>query len=218
MAASHSIAPVALATALALLFLPARSAAAATGDATEEIAHVVDQKKCEDKLEGRATLDPKLDTPFFKTTKSSYSWLNDMQAVKNPHKIEHTANCISTHQGKHAMEFCQAVLDGDTLILSLGGGFPAYASSLDIVVPQKAEDEFHCYFGAVYPSEEPNLVWRITKKTLKVRSLPAVAGKRFYAWLSVELEEGTMVDGAVAKWWPYKIEGYVKPVVTKPSP
>jgi hypothetical protein len=203
---------VTMVVATAILSLTAQAVAAA-GEATEEIAHVVNEKSCEDKLDSTVTINPKLDAPFFKTTKGSYSWLNDVQDVKNPNKIEHTSDCISTHQGQHHMEFCQAVLAGDTLTLSLGGGFPAYASSLDIVV---RKDQFHCYFGAVYPAPEENpLVWRITKKTLKVKSLPVAPGSRLYAWLSVEFEEGAMADGKVAKWWPYKIEGYIKPVVQK---
>ncbi|HSI65578.1 MAG TPA: hypothetical protein VLE43_20795, partial [Candidatus Saccharimonadia bacterium] len=126
-------------------------------------------------------------------------------------RLEHTSACISTHQGEHSMPYCDATATPDGgVTLVIHGGMPAYASGITVTVD--AENHFTCAFQAVYPSPKPPLRWRITKKTLRAKSLKKEAGRRFYAWLSVEFDEVWTENGTEQKR-SYKIEGHVKPVI-----
>lgn len=188
------------------------------------ITALAQENRCEDKLVGQLLVDPKLDSAFFRKTTSSWPWhivehkdgtLEDTSGDKinkaTLKKIEHMAECTSSHQGEHAMDYCDAELSEGKLILSIHGGMPAYASWLKIVVEG---DRFTCQFHARYPAPTTNLNWRITKKELRVKSDKAEVGARFYAWLSVEFEESALEKGEIV-WHPYKIEGYVKPIIQK---
>lgn len=178
---------------------------------------------CVDEIKAGPVVEPTLDTPFFHASTYSWPWhivekedgsLEDTlggHAVRGSvKKLEHSAACVSTHQGNHDMTFCEAVLTDDVLRLRLHGGMPAYASALEVRVDKNG---FDCAFEAAYPSPQTGLRWRITKKTLKIKGGDWKPGERFLAWLSVELEEGVLKDGKVV-WTPHKIEGWLKPVVT----
>jgi hypothetical protein len=173
-------------------------------------------------------LEPKLNFKFFNTTKTSRPWhivegddggLEDtMDQRIDPDDLillEHTSGCISTHQGEHAMPFCDAQSVGDSdLRLLIHGGLPAHFSSLTMDVDTGSR-EFTCSFEAVYPSPKPVLNWRITKKSIRAKSLTVQPGRRCYAWISVEFDEVWMENGAEQKR-SYKIEGPVKPVIESP--
>lgn len=180
---------------------------------------------CEDKLEAKIIVDPTLESEFFTSTESSYPWYiiarsdgsvedtsDGVIDKEDLVRFEHTAKCTSTHQGKHAMKFCDANIAEGTIRLLLHGGLPAYASSMTIEIDESKK--FRCAFEAVYPALTGPLQWRITRKTLRVKSDEFKEGKRLYGWLSVEFEEGSAVDGKMV-WKPHKIEGFLKPVVIK---
>lgn len=200
----------------ALCFLPSWSAAA------EPAIKPVPAPKCNDAILGHVAVDPTLDSPFFRATTSSYPWdivehedgtLEDTFGGRvskaSVEKIEHTADCVSSHQGRHAMSFCDAETKLGRLSLTISGGMPAYASSLAIFMDG---ERFTCDFSAAYPGPAKGLGWRITKKELKVKSSKIEAGNRFYAWLSIKFEESRLVDGKIV-WQPHKIEGYLKPQI-----
>ncbi len=175
---------------------------------------------CEDGIAGVAAVVPKLDCAFFKTTKTSHDWhiVEHEGSLENTFGegisagdlllIEHTASCKSSHQGEHLMEFCDAVATKDGVKLMIFGGMPAYAS--DMTVTFDAKLNFTCAFSAVYPAPTGPLQWRITKKTLKLKSDKVEAGNRIYGWVSVEFEER---DNTAQKPRTYKIEGYFKPFI-----
>ena len=178
---------------------------------------------CVDEIKATPVVDPSLDTPFFHASTYSWPWpivekedgsledtLGGHPARGSIKKLEHTAACVSTHQGAHDMSFCDAVLTDGVLRLRIHGGLPAYASALEIRVDPKS---FDCAFEAVYPAPQAGLRWRITKKTLKIKEEGWKPGTRFLAWVSVEFEEGVVNDGKEV-WKPHKIEGWLKPVVT----
>jgi len=186
-----------------------------------EPARELKQDRCEDPVDGVATIVPKLDCPLFKTTKTSYQWEiveHDDGHLENTFggritaedllRIEHTADCTSTHQGKHKMEFCDAVATGDGVKLCLSGGMPAYASGLSVTINRKLE--FKCSFAAVYPGPTGPLHWKITKKAMKLKSAGLESRSRLRGWLSVEFEE---TDESAQETHAYKIEGYFKPVI-----
>lgn len=182
---------------------------------------------CEDVLKATLVVDPKLDSRFFHVTKTSRPWhlagegsedgvLEDTidQSIDPDDLvlIEHTAQCTSSHQGEHAMEFCDAVAGKEGLAIKIFGGMPAYASSLCVLI--RPDKTYQCRFEAVYPAGFPLLKWRITKKSLKFRSFPLRPGQRCYAWLSVEFEEVEITTGNSRS---YKIEGELKPIVQSPE-
>jgi len=183
------------------------------------------KRGCEDNLVGVAAVVPKLDSRLFKTTKTSYHWQiveDDDGNLENTFggqitaedllRIEHTADCTSSHQGKHLMEFCDAVATADGVNLTISGGMPAYAS--DIAVSINAKLEFKCLFSAVYPGPTGPLHWKVTKKALKLKSANLKSGTRLRGWISVEFEEK---DDTSKETHTYNIEGYFKPVIQTPQ-
>lgn len=174
---------------------------------------------CVDSIAGVAEIVPKLDCEFFKTTKTSRPWHivehegrleNTMGgiAAEDLLLIELTAHCTSTHQGEHLMQLCDAVKTKDGVKLEISGGMPAYASGISVTIDAKLN--FICDFSAVYPDYSGPLQWKITKKTLKLKSDKIEVGSRIYGWVSVEFEER---DNAAQKPRTYKIEGYFKPFI-----
>ena len=111
------------------------------------------------------------------------------------------------------MNMCDAEFDGKGLRLMVFGGVPAYVGALYLKI---RGDAFDCAFDANYFAPGPPTRFRITKKQLHVRKLRCKVGERYFAWLSVEFEEGWEKDGKMV-WRPFKVEGYVKPVITKPA-
>ena len=179
------------------------------------------QSRCEDNIVGVAAVVPKLSSRLFITTKTSYHWEiveDDNGNLENTFggqitaedllRIEHTAECTSSHQGNHLMEFCDAVATTDGVKLTISGGMPAYASDISITITSKLE--FKCSFSAVYPGPTGPLHWRVTKKTLRLKSANLKSGTRIRGWISVEFEE---MDDTSKESHTYKIEGYFKPVI-----
>jgi hypothetical protein len=175
-----------------------------------------------DKLKARVAIDRFLDSAFFRSYQASYPWyiirnadgtfentLGDEVSEQDKIPIEHTSNCVSTHQGEHVMDFCDATYDAGTLRLEIHGGLPAYASSLLIIVKGP---NFSCLFRASYPLPVSDCKWNILSKKLIFRNKDIAKRQRLYAWLSVQFEETSTYQGktATAK---HKIEGYIKPIV-----
>jgi len=175
-----------------------------------------------DKLKAGLAIDSTMDSAFFRSYKASYPWYiirNDDGTFENTmgdevseeDKIlrEHTSNCVSTHQGKHIMDFSDATYDAGTLRLEIHGDMPAYASSLMITIKNS---EFFCRFRASYPAPVSNCKWNILSKKLIFRDKDIEKGRRIYAWLSVEFEEISTYQGKTTTM-KHKIEGYIKPIV-----
>jgi len=186
---------------------------------------VAPDARCEDNLVGVAAVVPKLSCRLFHSTKTSYRWgiiehddghlentLGDQITAEDLMRIEHTADCTSTHQGKHVMEFCDAVATADGVKLTISGGMPAYASDLSVTVNKKLE--FKCFFSAVYPAPTGALHWKVTKKALKLKSDNLESRTRLRGWISVEFEE---TDDKSKEMHTYKIEGFFKPVIQTPQ-
>ncbi len=181
-----------------------------------------DYNNTTDKLKARLAIDSTMDSAFFRSYKASYPWyiirnddgtfentLGDEVSAKDKILIEHTAHCVSTHQGKHSMDFCDATYNAGTLTLEIHGGMPAYASSLMIIVK---DSDFFCRFRASYPAPVSNCKWNILSKKLIFRDKGIEKGRRIYAWLSVAFEETSTYQGKTTTM-KHKIEGYIKPVV-----
>lgn len=184
------------------------------------------EHRCVDALSASAVIDATLDSDFFRSIQSSYPWhiiehddghLEDTIAGgtanrKTVSKIEHSASCISTHQGEHLMPFCEATQRGQGVDLVITGGMPAYASMLTVKID--AKKQITCAFEATYPMTIPGekLQWRITKKALRMKSEEFKPGTRLLGWLSVEFEEITTLNEETTRK-SYKIEGYFKPVI-----
>jgi hypothetical protein len=175
-----------------------------------------------DNLKAHVSFDSKIDSKFFRSYKASYPWyiirnadgtfentLGDEVSEEDKIPIEHTSNCLSTHQGNHVMDFCDAVDDENTLTLEIHGGMPAYASSLMIIV---RDSSFLCRFRASYPLPVSNCKWNILSKRLIFRDKNIEKRRRLYAWLSVTFEETSTYQGKTATT-RHKIEGYIKPII-----
>lgn len=185
---------------------------------------------CIDEIIAKASVEPDLDSDFFRSKEASYqshivvhedgsleNTLGGKVSRKDAVKIEHTAKCLSSHQGEHVMSYCDAELVDGGLMLFLTGGLPAYASRLTLRID--AEKNLKCRFEAVYPMTIPGekLEWKITKKAFRMKSGDFKTGTRMLGWLSVEFEESCTVNGKVTRK-NHKIEGYVKPVIPKANP
>lgn len=184
---------------------------------------------CVDQIVSVAIVDPTLDSDFFRAKDGSYPFhiiehedgrlentLGGKVSKEEATKIEHTAKCLSSLQGEHLMSFCDAQQFDVGLLLEVAGGLPAYASSLTLRIGK--DKSLKCRFAATYPMSVPGekLTWTITKKTFKMTSDSFKAGERLLGWLSVEFEETCTIDGKVTRK-SHKIEGYVKPVISKPA-
>lgn len=180
-------------------------------------------KNSNDPITKRILIDKNLDSKFFNTHAASYKWYvvkNDDGTFENTigktltdqdkRPMEHTANCVSTHQGEHVMNFCDATLKSDILRLKIHGGLPAYSSSLLVEINKNSE--FSCFFQAVYPVPVTDLKWNILSKKMKLKALDFKKGKPLYAWLSVDFEEISTYKGEKTVR-SYKIEGFIKPMV-----
>jgi hypothetical protein len=181
-----------------------------------------DYNNSTDKLKDHIAFDNKIDSKFFRSYKASYQWyiirngdgtfentLGDEVSDEDKIPREHTAHCVSTHQGNHVMDFCDATYDAGTLKLEIHGGMPAYASSLIITVKDPG---FFCRFKASYPAPVSNCKWNILSKKLIFRDKNIEKGRRLYAWLSVAFEEISTYQGRTTAM-KHKIEGYLKPMV-----
>jgi hypothetical protein len=180
-------------------------------------------KNSKDSITKRVVIDKNLDSKFFNTHTASYKWFvvkNDDGTFENTigntltdedkRPVEHTANCVSTHQGEHVMNFCDATLRSDVLRLKIHGGLPAYSSSLLVEINKNSE--FSCFFQAVYPAPVTDLRWNVLSKKMKLKALDFKKGKPLYAWLSVDFEEISTYKGEKTVR-SYKIEGFIKPMV-----
>lgn len=180
-------------------------------------------KNSKDSITKRVVIDKNLDSKFFNTHAASYKWFvvkNDDGTFENTigntltdedkRPVEHTANCVSTHQGEHVMNFCDATLRSDVLRLKIHGGLPAYSSSLLVEINKNSE--FSCFFQAVYPAPVTDLRWNVLSKKMKLKALDFKKGKPLYAWLSVDFEEISTYKGEKTVR-SYKIEGFIKPMV-----
>ena len=198
--------------ALALLCFPATALCEACND----------YENTRDEIKSKLTIDPKMRSVFFASHESSYPWyiirhedgtfesvIEGKISEQDKEPVEHTSNCISTHQGHHIMEFADATYDSGVLTLEISGGMPAYFSSLRIIV--KGVD-FLCQFKGVYPAPVSNCKRNIITKKLIFKDREIKKGKRLFAWLSVEFEETSTYKG-VTETGRHKIEGYIKPVV-----
>jgi hypothetical protein len=181
-----------------------------------------DYNNTTDKLKAHVSFNSKIDSKFFRSYKASYPWyiiknadgtfentLGDEVSAEDKIPIEQTSNCVSTHQGKHVMDFCDAIYDAGTLRLEIHGGMPAYASSLMIIVK---DSEFFCLFRASYPAPVSNCTWNILSKKLLFKNRDIKKGRRLSAWLSVEFEERSTYQGKTTTT-KHQIEGYIKPIV-----
>jgi hypothetical protein len=181
---------------------------------------------CKDPIAASADVQPRLNSPGVRSSKWSYPWwiivhdsgrledtLDGVIDADDRRRIEHTANCLSTHQGEHAMEFCDAVAAEDGVVLTLSGGLPAYAGALGVSIDAKLN--YTCSFEAVYPAPTNRLTWEIKKKELRLKSREFRPGSRIFGWLSVTFEE---IDAATDFRKSYKIEGYFKPVLQRRKP
>lgn len=181
----------------------------------------------EDAEAGVAIIAPKLDVPFFHASESSLRWwivedhsghLEDtMDGTIDANdllRVEHTANCISTHQGEHRMDFCKAQTTADGgVTLKFSGGMPAYASALKVTIDRKLG--YQCSFSARYPGPTHSLKWKITRKELHLKSPELKSGARILGWLSITFDE---IDEATKVTRSYKIDGHFKPVLQHATP
>jgi hypothetical protein len=185
---------------------------------------------CVDQILSKIIVDPKLDSDFFKAKDASYPFyivehedghlentFGDKVTKEDAKKIEHTAKCISSHQGEHLMSFCEAQLLDGGLSLHVCGGLPAYFSSLTLRTDK--DKNITCVFTVDYPTQLPGekLSWKITKKTFKTTNDNFKSGERLYGWLSVEFEEKCVIDGKTTIK-SHKIEGFIKPIIDNPVP
>jgi biopolymer transport protein ExbD len=177
--------------------------------------------ECEDKLVAEAVLDPTLNSDFFdKTETRRQPWIVEHSDggledstdgtvdADDLLLVERTANCSSTHQGEHVMDFCDGAKSGDGLKLDFWGGLPAYTGALTVRVD--ATRQFICEFKADYPSSPTPLRWVVRKKAMKLKEAIGEPGSRLRGWISVEFDEIDVTSGSVKS---YKIEGYFKPVI-----
>lgn len=182
--------------------------------------------RCEDPISARATVDPQLDVPFFKTRETAWQWwivedesghledtIDGVIDADDLLRVESAADCVSTHQGEHRMRDCVAMATSDGVVLEFSGGMPAYASKLVVTIDRKLG--YRCAFSGSYPAPTNPLKWKITGKELHLKSAELRAGSRILGWISVAFEE---IDETARVTKTYKISGHFKPVLQHRSP
>jgi len=108
---------------------------------------------------------------FSFTQKGEYPWpiikdeksgkfrnaLNDEEPVLHEDTVKkyYTANCITDHQGEHAIRYCDATLAHDTLILSFSDLDAAYHGYLVVtIVKDSFKSQWHCIYIVKIPGEK----------------------------------------------------------------
>jgi hypothetical protein len=185
---------------------------------------------CIDSVKATVVIDASLDSDFFRSKQASYPWyivehadghLEDTMNGGHPNrkivqKIEHTSNCLSTHQGEHLMNSCDATLmSGGGVELAIYGGLPAYTSGLTVKIVENKQFTCDFKFISIAPFEG-TVQWSISRKALRLKKDGFKAGERLLGWLSVEFEGIHTVNGKELRE-SYKIEGYIKPVIQPAS-
>lgn len=224
---SGAMATRALITVL-LLVRPLAGLGAAAEPAVPAESAVPAEPVCVDRTVAAAIVEPTLDSGFFRAKDASYpahiiehedghleNTLGGEVSKEDTTRIEHTAKCVSTHQGEHPMSFCDARPFDGGLLLEVAGGLPAYASALTLWIGK--DRTLKCRFNAVYPRSVPGekLSWTITKKSFKMIRADCKPGERLLGWLSVEFVETLTLNGKVTST-KHRIEGFVKPVIAPP--
>ena len=176
-----------------------------------------------DTIHQKAVLDETLFSPFFNSEPESLKWhiikdenghfedtLDGHVSSQDKVPVRHTADCVSTHQGKHKMAFCDATLTSTGLRMEIYGGMPAFNSSL--LVEVKQDGGFTCFFHAAYPVLVQNLSWKILSKKLVLTTLDFKNGVPVFGWICVEFEETEVFNNEMSTKG-YKIEGFFKPII-----
>lgn len=180
------------------------------------------QNSC-DAIYKKATIKEKLSSTFFTSKEASLKWhiikseegqfedtLGGQVSEEDKIPVLHTADCVSTHQGEHKMNFCDASLNSDVLRLEIYGGMPAYSGSL--LVEVKEGGWFSCFFHAAYPKAGGDLNWKIVSKKLILTTLDFKKGQQVYGFVSVGFEE-RVFNGNKETVVQHRIEGFIKPVI-----
>jgi hypothetical protein len=130
-------------------------------------------------MSSKVDSDPKLTDPFFKSHEWSYPWWTikhedgylestrsiDEEPVKDPPRLEHTANCFSTSFGsKHLVEFCEARLhDVNKIDLLIHKKSPAFRDALRV---QIRNGMFTCQYWTSYVAGPTDLIWKTKRQKL----------------------------------------------------
>jgi len=83
--------------------------------------------------------------------------LNDEEPVLPADTVKkyYTANCITDHQGEHAIRYCDAALAHDTLILTFSDLDAAYHGYLVVtIVKDSFKSQWHCIYIVKIPREK----------------------------------------------------------------
>jgi len=202
---------------------------AAQSSASPPQATAARASAAQDPLVAKAVIDPRLKTPFFRQLRLSLPWHmiehedGSLESTLGPItardlvRIEKTADCISTHQGEHKMEFSSAIAGRDGVELTLEGGLPAYASSLTVRIAPTLR--FEVAFAAAYPVPTGKLYWRITRKELRLQSPVMTPGSRLRGHIAVQFDEfeRSQLDRSEINRRSYRVSGWFKPVIQAPE-
>jgi hypothetical protein len=119
-----------------------------------------------------------------------------------------TANCVTNHQGEHAVRFCDASLTNDTLRLSFQPELPAYAGSPTLLINKgRFRSEFHATYPQMIPGE--NLSWCATKQRLVLNRASYRPGDTVKGYVDIVFRE-TSVRGESSAETEFFFRGFFK--------
>lgn len=171
--------------------------------------------------------DSKLTDPFFKTEKSSYYWWiiehddgtfedtsGEFKKGDKPPRIRHTANCVTKHQGKHTIRYCDATLHPDnTIELFI---HDTTASTYDNLSVRIKDGVFQCQYWTKYVRDrgDEGVIWTTKKQKLILNKKKYHTGDIIKGKISFEcLQEVTNPKYGGRCPWTIRVEGVFKPTL-----
>jgi hypothetical protein len=170
--------------------------------------------KVDYKFKDTLTFSNKWEYPWHILKNENGRFINIMDSLVHPEdtiKLYYTANCVSTHQGRHYIRYCSAIKSNDSIILNIKDKPPAYVSELTVKI---SGSSFESSFKAVYPVLDLNseIFWRTKSQTLILDKQDYKIGDTIKGFIKVRFTEMNKLTRQQAKdqRTNYLIEGYFK--------
>ena len=166
------------------------------------------------------TFDKQWDYRWYVSVEENGSIVNLIGGELKPEdtvRLYHTARCTTNHQGEHAVRYCYATLENDTLRLFFTEGLPAYVGMLAVLIKgDRLRSDFYAnYFGPIMESEK--IVRKTTKQKLILDKDRYEIGDTVKGYLDVEFTETQTVPNKKPSKVKNYFRGFFKTPVLKPE-
>ena len=178
-------------------------------------------------MESAVQYDANLTDPFFKTEKSSYYWWiiehddgtfedtsGEYKKGDKPPRLRHTADCVTEHQGKHTIHYCEATLHPDnTIELYIHETTPSTYDNLSVKIK---DGMFRSQYWTKYVQDrgDEGVIWTTKKQKLILNKKQYNKGDTILGKIFFEcLQEVTNPRCGGRFPRTIKVEGVFKPIL-----